>query len=244
MNSAEHQACISEETADMGDAVSAEDPEAIEEEVAAAAAGPLSYVGTITYSDNAGTTFTERVKVGRLHKSSELTPPQAPLAACDDDYSTGIASSVFARGEATITYEEGTLPYEFDVFASGLGSIIPFKVDGAWECTGTGGIATFEPGETQTFPFWIVASGMLSNAEPNINWAEVDTWAISGVNAGVGVGNGVGVKQMRGPGAVACQEPEEQGIKGNLLYRLLLYGRPSIESPLLVDGAGLPCRKV
>ncbi|MBS1862357.1 MAG: hypothetical protein JSS68_11680 [Actinobacteria bacterium] len=244
MTPVELQACIGEEAASSEATSTAEDPEAREEAAVEAAAGPLSYVGTITYSDNEGTSFGERFKVSRLHKSSDLTPPEAALAACDDNYPAGIASSVFARGEATISYEEGSLPYEFDVFASGLGSLITFKVGGAWECSGTGGVVTFQPGETLSFPFWIVASQMISNAKPGIDWREVDSWAVSGANGGVGVGSGLGVKQMRGPGAVSCKELSSQGIEGITFYQLLLYGRPPLALPLLANslGGGTTCR--
>jgi len=252
----EHDACVAKLRAEEGKPVPAgEDPPseegtAISEEAAAvAAAGPLSYVGTVTYSDDDGTTFKAGFKVGRLHTASELRPPEPVLSACGDDYSTGIASSLFARGEATITYEEGSLPYEFNVFGSGTedgerqeAAHTALEIDGLWECTGENGVVTFEPGETLTFPFWMVAPLVISNAEPDIDWAQVDTWSIGAETGGIEVGDGLGVARTSGPGAVSCFLPGVEGMKGTLAYRLLLYGRPPIELPLLVNGESVPCK--
>jgi hypothetical protein len=190
----------------------------------------LSDVGTITSSDGEGTRFSEQFKIGRLHYASQLTPPQAVLNACDFNDPSTIASSVFAKGEAIITYEEGSLPYELNVFATGQeqgengeAGHTAFRIGRTWQCgasaEGTDGVVNFHPGATIDFPLWIMGS-VLSNAEPEIPWDKVDTWSIQGP--------GLLYDHIRGAGAVSCPEGN-----GNRFERLLLYGRPPVELPLL-----------
>src|SRR5262245_55501981 len=48
---------------------------------------PLAYVGAITGTDGEGTTFGDRYRIGPLLDSSEETPPEAVLNACNANYS-------------------------------------------------------------------------------------------------------------------------------------------------------------
>ncbi|MHB8492796.1 MAG: hypothetical protein ACYDA6_11375, partial [Solirubrobacteraceae bacterium] len=135
--------------------------------------GPLADVGTITGSPEKGTTFTDHYRVGPLLYSNEGSPPEEVLAACNITNSTVIASSVFARGQVTIAYQEGTLPTEVvvgslasvqEVNNRDLGDVVAFSAGGKWSCNSTSFVLHFQPGESQTFPIWIIAAGVLSNA--------------------------------------------------------------------------------
>jgi hypothetical protein len=185
--------------------------------------GPLSYVGTITGSGE-GTTFSDVYSLGPLLYSKEGTPPEAVLNACHFNNSTTIASSVFARGQLIIKYEEGSLPTEVgitsweNIVKGNLAAVVAFRADGEWQCRGIEEefFLEFQPGESQTLPIWLTGYERLSNAQPRVPASVLNTWYFNYI--GQPLGN-QGRLTIHGPGAGWCEE------EFNEEERLLLYNR-------------------
>lgn len=195
-------------------------PEQSEEESQSEPGGPLADLGTITGSDGEGTTFRDDYSVGPLLYSKEGSPPEEVLAACSLTDSSVIARSVFARGQVTIAYQQGTLPTEVVLGSStpvvgGLYTFVAFHSAGKWWCTQSEGFALhFQPRESQTFPIWIIAPQALSNAQPRVPTSTLNTWYFNLI-APTTLRN----VKVHGPGAGLCDE-----ASGNV-ERLLLYNR-------------------
>src|SRR5260221_1251168 len=184
--------------------------------------GSLSYVGTITGSGE-GTAFSDNYRLGPLLYSKEGTPPEAVLNACNLNNPTLIARSVCARGQLTITYQEGSLPTAIginsweEVVQGKLYGVVAFRVNGEWQCRNEEGLTLeFQPGGSQTLPIWVIAVQVLSNAQPRVPASVLNTWYFNFV--GQPLGN-QGSLTIHGPGAGWCEEEfsEEE--------RLLLYNR-------------------
>jgi len=190
--------------------------------------GPLSFVGTITGSGD-NTTVSNRYSLGPLLYGSKETPPEEVLQACYMTESAIANASVFARGEVTTTYQEGSLPLPFiliswEELALGgeLSLITAFQLDGEWHCNS--GYSEYEgstsiemqPGEALTVPFWIIGSRVLTNGQPRIPASELDSWSFKFIASTYGYSHQLTV---HGPGAGSCEEEvgEEQ--------RLLMYNR-------------------
>lgn len=192
--------------------------------------GPLSSVGTMTGSDGHGTTFRDDYRLGPLLYSNEGTPPETVLNACRINDPTQIASSVFARGQVTTTYQEGSLPIavglvSWEELAQGLDAegeqlflITAFRLDGEWRCnseTEFGATIEFQPDESQTVPIWVIGPQVLTNAQPRVPASELNTWYFKFLGSQYGASS----LTIHGPGAASCGEGlgEEE--------RLLLYNR-------------------
>lgn len=188
--------------------------------------GPLANVGTITESDGEGTTFSDRYRVGPLTYSNESTPPEEVLEACNRNYPNELATSVFARGEVTLTYQEGTLPTEVNIGGevqevyngapeSGqLDNAVAVQVDGQWLCTTA---IEFQQGESQTLPIWVIVSRVLSNAQPRVPASVFNTWYFEFIGPPFPPDRSV---KTSGPGAGLCKEA--YGVEEHLLF---LYNR-------------------
>jgi hypothetical protein len=183
----------------------------------------LENVGTIT-GEGEGTTVRNKFRLGPLLYSDEETPPEAALSSCLLSGSAAIASSVFAKGELQIEYLDGTLPIQIYlsnelVQAEGLqGTLAAQEIDGEWLCAIEdvyGVYYELEPGETQSIPFWVVAPGVLSNAQPKLPGSVEDAWYFDFVGP---VGNQTELT-FRGPGAVFCDEEFAEE------WRLMLFNR-------------------
>lgn len=233
---AEHETCVAELRQEEGKVVENEVP--AEDQAAAAEESvglPLTDVGTLTASDEEGTTFTARYKLGPLLYSQEGTPSETVLDACGANYTTTIQETVFSRGEVTITYQEGslatTLPLVPTETVSGeaYGGITAFQVDGQWQCGLEAIVLSFEPGETKRLPIWIL-SQVLNNAEPEVSEAALTTWRFTPPEFTT-----YPVVSASGPGAARC--PSETGEED----MLMLYARPPFEG-LNAYGNPVMCR--
>ncbi|MGH9521220.1 MAG: hypothetical protein ACRD3E_01670 [Terriglobales bacterium] len=237
---AEYGACIHRELAEGRPATSRE-PEGTEppeEEIG----GPLSYVGTIKNSDGEGTTLIDRYRIGPLSYGEEAPPPAAVLEACGVNSPSETAASVFARGQISVTYREGSLPEtigigeENTVEGEGIEGVLQVAslVNGEWQCLqqepGSGGME-LQPGETVIFPIWFVGDLVLSNSRPRLPQDVLDSLHIRAVGS---LNLISGELQISGPGAANCE--------GEL--RLLLYGRPPVRMPTHPPYGGLTCRPV
>lgn len=195
--------------------------------------GSLSNVGTLTESDGEGTTFSDAFRIGPLLYGNESTPPEEVLVACNLTDPTETATSVFARGRLTMTYQEGRLPIEVNLgggyggiqevnqgeeYGEGqLDSAVAFRVGGEWWCVNGGGAIEFQEGESQTLPVWVIVSRVLSNARPRLPKSVVDAWHFEAIGPPLGVGLS---PIARGPGAATCQ-----GAYGSEEHLLFLYNR-------------------
>lgn len=191
---------------------------------AEAIGGPLGYVGTITASDGEGTAFSDKYEIGPLLYSEEGAPPAAVLNACHTNYPPAIAASVFSRGKLAITYAEGSLPETVGLEPSGtVGGLQPvqvaFHIDAGWQCESAVSLEV-SPGETQSIPFWTIASYVLSNAQPQVSPELLNSWYFNPV--GVPVTSTQGTVETSGPGAAACNI----NGSGRPSHLLMLYARP------------------
>jgi hypothetical protein len=192
--------------------------------------GSLSNVGTITGSAE-GTTFTDHYRVGPL-VYGETALPEEVLSACEITDPAVIARSVFARGQVTISYEEGSLPTSVGLspaetvkaetggalpngeLGSGDAALVAFQAGGEWLCQGGSFTLDFESGESQTLPFWIIVPQILTNIHPRVPASASNTWYFSFI------GPLNEIFTTSGPGATTC--PSEGGSKIDLLF---LYNR-------------------
>jgi hypothetical protein len=182
------------------------------EAVSQTVGGPVSFVGEITGPDGRGTTLADRFSLGPLVYGSEGTPPEVVLNACQINDPGTIAASVFARGQVTASYQEGTLPLSmplnsWEELAQGGAYFLTtaFRLDGQWRCnseTGLGDFTELQPGESLTVPIWVVGSRVLTNAQPELPASVTDGWYFKFV-ASV---NGYSSLSISGPGAAACEE--------------------------------------
>ena len=197
--------------------------EAVEESETEEVGGPLANVGTITVLPEQGEEFTNHYRLGPLLYASDGSPPEEALAACNPAAAVPIDRSVFARGEVTVKYSQGTLPAEFDenlgydtVVTNGDGEgLLAIRVDGEWQCR-TSFYLEFQPGESQTFPIWVIIQGVLTNSRPRVPASVFNTWYFGPVtpyNVSLGL-------VIRGPGAGWCEEEWEGKVE-----RLFLYNR-------------------
>jgi len=193
------------------------------EEEIEAEAQQLENVGTITGAGE-GTTVRNTFRLGPLLYSDEETPPEDALSSCLISGSAAIASSVFAQGELQIDYVDGTLPIQIYlsnelIQAEGLqATLAAQEIDGEWLCAIEDVLGTYyelEPGETQTIPFWVVAPGVLSNAQPELSEGVKNAWYFDFVGP---VGNQTELT-IKGPGAVFCEEEFDEE------ERLMLFNR-------------------
>jgi hypothetical protein len=70
----------------------------------------LEDVGTIAISDHKGTAFVDHYKIGRLIHPDEGMPPEEVLSVCNLTYQSVLEKSVFAPGEISVSYTEGSFP--------------------------------------------------------------------------------------------------------------------------------------
>ena len=134
-----------------------------------------------------------------------------------------IDSSVFIRGQLKVTYQEGSIPTtvptitELIAGEDTLGIGLALDVDGSWQCTELIGTSfEFQPGETQTFPFWLILPGILTNEQPRVPVAVQNSWYFNFF------GQQLGLEEVKvgGPGKVWCEDEYLEE------WRLFLYGRP------------------
>lgn len=178
--------------------------------------GPLRSVGTIRQSNSEGTGIGSKYRLGPLVYGPNEIPPPLVLEACSANYQTTIAQTGFARGQVAVSYTAGSLAQDVELVPGEMvvsaTKAIPwlgttaFDVEGQWKCDKTGEEAginvTFQPGETKTFRFWILASG-LSNAHPRFTSADTGIWKFNA--SGVTAGNTRPTATTSGPNAGSCE---------------------------------------
>jgi len=178
--------------------------------------GPLSEVGTIRHSDGEGTAIGSSYELGPLIYSTTATPPAAVLEACGANYSTTIAQMAFARGQVTVSYTEGSLAQNIEFVPEGSvvstsrqapwQGTVAYDIEGQWKCNGSGeesgADVTFQPGESKTVPFWILAQ-VLSNATPQVTPEMMDAWKFA--PSGISTGGVHSVVTTSGRGAGRCE---------------------------------------
>lgn len=178
----------------------------------ASATSPLTYAGTLTVSNHAGTTMTERYSVGQPEyaPSGELpsTVPRPAAEACNVDYRATIAHSAFSPVELRLSYVQGRLPLDVGFRGSELvtAAIWPgtaaFEIDGRWQCDELKrGNVPVQVGQSMTVPMWIF-SGVLNGASRRLSQSVFDTWEFN-PNA-VGPGD-LAFATASGPNADDCQ---------------------------------------
>ena len=216
----EHAECVAELRAEEGrPAPAPEEAEAetVEEPVAEPPVeepgGPLAYVGTIAIS-NKGTAFVDRYKIGPLIYPDEGMPPEEVLEACNLSYPSVLDKSVFARGEISVSYTEGSfselmgIDAENTVQDHGPGmEVVAYQKDGEWLCRQEELESTsyeIRPGETWDLPIWFIAEEALSNAEPRVSTETENGWNFRFIGP-----NMYGDWRYSGPGAGECAGYEE-----------------------------------
>lgn len=169
--------------------------------------GPVADVGTISVSDGEGTAFRNHFKIGPLIYPDEGMPPDEVLEACNLQYQGILEKSVFARGEISVSYTEGSFPEYLGIDAEGIvqgtgaaADVVAYQRNGEWLCRQEELASTsyeIQPGETWTMPIWYIAEDILNNAQPRVSpevkngWqfkfigpAMAGTWKYSGAGAG------------------------------------------------------------
>jgi hypothetical protein len=161
--------------------------------------GPLRPVGTIGQSDGQGTAIRSSYELGSPFYSKTATPPSAVLEACGANYKTTIAQTAFTRGQVTVHYAHGSLAQNVEFVPGGSvvstsrqapwQGTVAYELEGQWQCNSSGEEAganvTFQPGESKTVPFWMLAQ-VLRNASPRVTPEMMDAWkfAPSGISTG------------------------------------------------------------
>ncbi len=190
----------------------AEEPEPEIEELG----GQIEPVGTMTVTDERGTTFRETFSIGPLSNGEEAPPPASVLGACDFSVPSQTAQAAFARGEITVSYTEGTIPEQVVINPQGIvegeelfDAAAAVELGGEWLCIGELGTSyEFQPGETQALPMWLAVGGILSNEHPQVPADVYNTWRF----------HPVGPPDLllrrpstvSGPGAIKCDQYETQ----------------------------------
>jgi hypothetical protein len=223
LSGAEYTICTIERSKEEEASTPSEPVDTTEEEPPEEVGGPLKSVGTITASVAPATVFRDHFLLGPLLYSDKGTPPEAVLNACGINDPSLIARSVFARGQVTIKYEEGSLPTPLGINFSEVvrGSIngrVALRIDGNWQCGNEPAVSLeFEPGESKSFPLWVIAIEAVSNAQPRVPKEALDTWHFDPI----GVYDAEDSEsEISGPGTGQCENEFEEER-----YMLLLYNR-------------------
>jgi hypothetical protein len=194
--------------------------------------GPLHEVGTMTETDGKGTAVHLQYTLGPLGYSPAGTPSTAVLEACHENYTSTIPQMGYSRGQMTVSYTEGSLPAEIALGANGavLGistaskwsGSVAYDVEGQWKCPANeeaGTSVTFQPGETKTFPMWVLSGG-LSNAQPRFSPAVMNGWEFTGVTVGT---NPMEVTTT-GPNAGRCESRDVLMLYAKLPFSIEVEG--------------------
>ena len=194
--------------------------------------GPLHEVGTMTETDDKGTAVHLQYQLGPLGYSPAVVAPTAVLEACHEDYATTIAQTAYSRGQMSVSYTEGSLPTEIALGADGAISgtstatkwsgSVAYDVEGQWKCPANeeaGTSVTFQPGETKTFPLWVLSSG-LSNAQPKFTSTVIDGWEFTGVT----IGDSPMEVTTSGPNAGKCENKDVLMLYAKLPFSIEVEG--------------------
>jgi hypothetical protein len=186
--------------------------------------GPVAYVGTITGTDGEGAVFRDSYRIGPFFYNQKATPPESVLSACNATTPSIIASSVFARGELSVSYVRGILPLQVGIPPEGIvageqfGGVTAYQFNGEWVCRQASIplAIEFQPGETQTFPIWVLAEFARSNAQPRVGPSTFDNWYFNYIGSPL---NGSRTPlRVTGPGTAQCynwQQLQVYGRSGN-----------------------------
>ena len=174
----------------------------------------LDTVGTIAISNHKGTAFVDHYKIGRLIYPDEGMPPEEVLEACNLNYQSVLEKSVFAPGEISVSYTEGSfrelmgIDAESTIQGNGPGmEVVAYQKDGQWLCRQEELASTsyeIQPGETWNLPIWFISEEALSNTEPRVSEETKDEWHFRFVGP-----NMYGTWKYSGPGAGECGGYEE-----------------------------------
>jgi hypothetical protein len=194
--------------------------------------GPLHEVGTMTETDGKGTAVHLQYQLGALGYSPAVVAPPAVLETCHEDYSTTIAQMGYSRGQLSVSYTEGSLPTEVALGANGAVSgtstatkwsgSVAYDVEGEWKCPANeeaGTSVTFQPGETKTFPLWVLSAG-LDNAQPRFTPTVIDGWEFTGVT----IGNSPLEVTASGPNAGRCDNKDVLMLYAKLPFSIEVEG--------------------
>lgn len=189
-----------------------------------ATAATLPGIGTYTVVAK-NTKFVSEIRLGSLQYGQAGAPPSEVLSACPGA-SESAGNAAFAQGEMIATYAEGSVP--FQVSLNGKGSMagvgssnLALHTSSGWTCSGEE-IAqlTFQPGQTATFPFWIINGEALTNARPRLSPAELNRVSLNLKPFGAWEHEQPTSITVSGPQAVTCGSEQ-----GEQRYKLLPYAQ-------------------
>jgi hypothetical protein len=193
-------------------------------ETTSATSATLPEVGTYTVVAK-NTKFVSEIRLGSLQDGQAGAPPSEVLSACPGA-SESAGNAAFAKGEMIATYAEGSVP--FQVSLNGKGSMagvgtsnLALHTSAGWTCSGEE-IAqlTFQPGQSATFPFWIINGEALTNARPHLSQSELNRVALNLKPFGTWEHEQSTSITVSGPQAVTCE-----GEQGEQRYKLLPYAQ-------------------
>lgn len=169
--------------------------------------GPLQDVGTFTVSDKEGTAYRNRYKIGPFFYPDEGSPPEEVLETCNLWNRAIVEKSVFARGEISVSYTEGSFPESFGIDAEGIVSgtdigieVTAYQIGGKWLCRQEEQVLyEIQPHETWNIPIWFIDEAVLNNAQPQVPPEVSNGWHFGSVGPPM-----TGTFIFRGPGAGDC----------------------------------------
>jgi hypothetical protein len=194
--------------------------------------GSLRYVGTISQSNSEGTGISSKYSLGHL---VYVPPPTPVLEACNAASAETTAQTAYARGQVVVSYTHGSLAQDIELVPGEVvistskdapwQGTVAFDVAGQWRCDGTGeesGInVSFQPGETKTFPFWVLAQ-VLSNASPHVNPAVAEAWKFNA--SGITIGTSRPTVTTSGPHAGSCENEDVLMLYARLPFSVEVEG--------------------
>ncbi len=194
--------------------------------------GPLSYVGTISQSNSEGTGVSSKYSLGHL---IYVPPPTPVLEACKAASAETTVQTAYARGQVVVSYTHGSLAQDMELVPGEVVAttskdapwhgIVAFDDEGQWKCDSTGEESdinvTFQPGETKTFPFWVLAQ-VLSNASPHVNPAVAEAWKFNA--SGITIGTSRPTVTSSGPHAGSCENEDVLMLYARLPFSVEVEG--------------------
>jgi hypothetical protein len=193
-------------------------------ETTPATSATLPEIGTYTVASK-NTKFVSEIRLGSLQYGQAGAPPSEVLSACPGA-SESVGNAAFAQGEMIATYSEGSVA--FQVSLNGKGSMagvgssnLALHTSSGWTCSGEEITQlTFQPGQSATFPFWIINGEALTNARPRLSQAELNRVALNLKPFGAWEHEQPTSITVSGPQAVTCESEQ-----GEQRYKLLPYAQ-------------------
>jgi hypothetical protein len=187
-------------------------------------AGGQPTLGAITATNGHGTAIKQEYRLGPPLYGNTSPPPAEALEACNANSPELVASSVFASGEDTVRYTEGSLPIQVHIDPVDVASAavrgetaatrVPFSINGRWQCDSSSQemTVTLQPGQNTTYPIWVIIENAMSNQHPHVGASELHEWEFTG--GGIHPETDfLETRHSTGPNATGCQ-----GQGGVLLF--------------------------